>query len=53
MIDFKEDEILIIMLFLDAVKYTRYLFSIIDRNHKGTFTFDVRIYKKKEFCFIL
>lgn len=28
-------------LILDATKYTRYLFSIIDRNHKGTVTFDV------------
>ncbi|CAF0889355.1 unnamed protein product [Adineta steineri] len=24
----------------NAVKYARYLFSVIDRNHKGTFTFD-------------
>ena len=26
---------------LDANKYTHYLFSIMDRNHKGAFTFDV------------
>lgn len=27
--------------YLDAVKYAHHLFTVIDRNHRGTFTFDV------------
>jgi hypothetical protein len=43
MINKKKLKILkLFFLFIDAMKYSHYLFSIIDRNHKGTFTFDVK-----------
>ncbi|CAF2763889.1 unnamed protein product [Rotaria sp. Silwood2] len=34
----------------NAIKYTRYLFSMIDRNHKGTFTFDDYILTLSVLC---
>ncbi|CAF3956020.1 unnamed protein product [Rotaria sordida] len=34
----------------NASKYTRYLFSMIDRNHKGTFTFDDYILTLSVLC---
>lgn len=34
---------------VDAAKYSRYLFAVIDRSHKGTFTFDVSL---KRFCIV-
>jgi hypothetical protein len=29
---------------IGPIKYTHYLFTIMDRNHKGTFTFDVSLF---------
>jgi len=36
--------ILLIFSSIDSIRYSHYLFSIIDRNHKGTFTFDVKLF---------